>query len=181
MVPACQQLGWSFTGRVRGCISFRLDGEKKWMKISELEASGQPVCVGHGVLSRKPRTPCYGRFYLHRRPEAGRHGKGGMPKTQREHRSSAREPWLLFSNAEGLEPHQIMALYSRRMQIEQNFRDDKSPRFGFGLRLSGAGGKRTTGSTEYGGGDGKSGDVAGRLQGRKTVLTQALSGKQRQA
>ena len=23
------QLGWSFTGRVRGCISFRLDGGKK--------------------------------------------------------------------------------------------------------------------------------------------------------
>ncbi|WP_407217845.1 transposase [Enterobacter hormaechei] len=56
-------------------------------------------------------------------------------------RSSAREPWLLFSNAEGLEPHQIMALYSRRMQIEQNFRDDKSPRFGFGLRLSRSGEK----------------------------------------
>ena len=32
-----------------------------------------------------------------------------------------------------------MALYSRRMQIEQNFRDDKSPRFGFGLRLSRSG------------------------------------------
>ncbi|MEX5392936.1 transposase, partial [Enterobacter cloacae] len=61
------QLGWSFTGRVRGCISFRLDGDKKWMKISELEATGQPVCVGYGVLSRKPRTPCYGRFYLHKR------------------------------------------------------------------------------------------------------------------
>ncbi|STQ08767.1 IS4 family transposase [Enterobacter cloacae] len=27
------------------------------MKISELEATGQPVCVGYGVLSRKPRTP----------------------------------------------------------------------------------------------------------------------------
>ncbi|MFT1053834.1 transposase, partial [Enterobacter hormaechei] len=40
-----------------------------------------------------------------------------------------------------LEPHQIMALYSRRMQIEQNFRDDKSPRFGFGLRLSRSQGK----------------------------------------
>ncbi|NBG00146.1 IS4 family transposase, partial [Enterobacter cloacae] len=69
------QLGWSFTGRVRGCISFRLDGDKKWMKISELEATGQPVCVGYGVLSRKPRTPCYGRFYLHKRPDAGRQGK----------------------------------------------------------------------------------------------------------
>lgn len=59
-----------------------------------------------------------------------------MPKTQREHRSSAQEPWLLFSNVEGLKPHQIMTLYSRRMQIEQNFRDEKSTRFGFGLRLS---------------------------------------------
>ncbi|WP_423808986.1 transposase [Phytobacter diazotrophicus] len=60
----------------------------------------------------------------------------GMPKTQREHRRSAQEPWLLFSNVAGMEPAQIMTLYSRRMQIEQNFRDEKSPRFGFGLRLS---------------------------------------------
>lgn len=29
-----------------------------------------------------------------------------------------------------------MKLYSRRMQIEQNFRDGKSERFGFGLRTS---------------------------------------------
>ena len=134
-------LGWYFTGRVRGCISFRLEGDRKWMKISELQASKTPKYVGYGVLSRKPRTPCYGRFYLHKRPGAGRHGKGGMPKTQREHRSSAQEPWLLFSNVEGLEPYQIMMLYSRRMQIEQNFRDDKSPRFGFGLRLSRSQGK----------------------------------------
>ncbi|EDJ1071977.1 IS4/IS5 family transposase, partial [Salmonella enterica] len=29
-----------------------------------------------------------------------------------------------------------MKLYSRRMQIEQHFRDEKSERFGFGLRAS---------------------------------------------
>lgn len=29
-----------------------------------------------------------------------------------------------------------MKLYSRRMQIEQNFRDEKSERFGFGLRAN---------------------------------------------
>lgn len=28
-----------------------------------------------------------------------------------------------------------MKLYSRRMQIEQNFKDEKNPRWGFGLRL----------------------------------------------
>lgn len=29
-----------------------------------------------------------------------------------------------------------MKLYSRSMQIEQNFRDEKSERFGYGLRAS---------------------------------------------
>ncbi len=33
-------------------------------------------------------------------------------------------------------PREIIKLYSRRMQIEQNFRDEKSERFGFGLRAS---------------------------------------------
>ncbi|HDL7796981.1 TPA: transposase, partial [Yersinia enterocolitica] len=33
-------------------------------------------------------------------------------------------------------PREVMKLYSRRMQIEQNFRDEKSERFGFGLRAS---------------------------------------------
>ncbi len=33
-------------------------------------------------------------------------------------------------------PRQVMKLYSRRMQIEQNFSDEKSERFGFGLRAS---------------------------------------------
>lgn len=33
-------------------------------------------------------------------------------------------------------PREIMKLYSRRMQIEQNFRDEKSERCGFGLRSS---------------------------------------------
>jgi hypothetical protein len=129
-------LGWRFVGRVRGCISFQLEGDKKWIKISELQASECPVKVGDGILARKPRKACYGSFYLHKRPAAGRHGKGGMPKTQREHRSGARDPWLVFSNREEMSAQQIMTLYSRRMQIEQNFRDEKSPRFGFGLRRS---------------------------------------------
>ena len=129
-------LGWSFVGRVRGLVCFRMEGDTRWMKISDLHAGEYPVRVGYGVLARKPRTPCYGHFYLQKRPGAGRHGKRGMPKTQREHRRSAQEPWLLFSNVAGMEPAQIMTLYSRRMQIEQNFRDEKSPRFGFGLRLS---------------------------------------------
>jgi hypothetical protein len=134
-------LGWYFTGRVRGLISFRLEGSDRWMNISDLQAGEQAVRVGYGVLARKPRHPCYGSFYLQKRPGAGRHGKGGLSKTQKEYRNSARTPWLLFSNREDMEAQQIMKLYSRRMQIEQNFRDEKSPRFGYGLRLSRSQGK----------------------------------------
>lgn len=129
-------LGWTFIGRVRGCIGLRLDGSPHWIKISELKASDRPRKAGCGVLARKPRSACRGSFYLHKRPSAGRHGQGRFTKTTQEHRRSAQEPWLLFSNAEKLSPRQVMKLYSRRMQIEQNFRDEKSPRTGYGLRLS---------------------------------------------
>ncbi len=71
-------------------------------------------------------------------------------------------------------------LYSHRMQIEQNFRDDKSPRFGVRSEAEPESGKRATGSAEYGRGW-QARDVAGRLQGRKAVFTLALSGKQHQA
>lgn len=135
------RLGWTFTGRVRGLVSFRLEGESRWLKISDLQAEERAVKVGNGVLARKPKEACCGSFYLQKKPSAGRHGKGGMPKTSREHRQSAQTPWLLFSNVEDREPEQIMKLYSRRMQIEQNFRDEKNARFGFGLRHSRSQGK----------------------------------------
>ncbi len=48
-------------------------------------------------------------------------------------RSAAMEPWLIFTSMDDFKPRQVMKIYSRRMQIEQNFRDEKSERFGFGL------------------------------------------------
>ncbi|EBH1515043.1 transposase [Salmonella enterica subsp. enterica serovar Pensacola] len=63
-------------------------------------------------------------------------GKTGFPRTEKEQRLSAKEPWLLFSSMDNFRPREIMKLYSRRMQIESNFRDEKSERFGTGLRAS---------------------------------------------
>lgn len=135
------QLGWFFIGRVKGAVLFREEKSESWMRISDLRADTCPVKVGYGVLARTPRVPCYGSLYQQKRPSAGRHGKGTQSKTEKEHRKSAQDPWLLFSNVEGLKPVQIMTLYSRRMQIEQNFRDEKSPRFGYGLRYGRSQGK----------------------------------------
>ena len=67
-------------------------------------------------------------------------------------RAAADEPWLLFSNTDDFKPREIMKLYSRRMQIEQNFRDEKSERYGFGLRASfsrSAGRIEVAGHAEY--------------------------------
>ncbi|KOC85019.1 transposase, partial [Winslowiella iniecta] len=50
--------------------------------------------------------------------------------------AAAKEPWLIFSSTAEFKPREVMKLYGRRMQIEQNFRDEKSERFGFGLRAS---------------------------------------------
>ncbi|HCL5074742.1 TPA: transposase, partial [Salmonella enterica] len=63
-------------------------------------------------------------------------GRLSSPTTEKEKQVSAKEPWLIFTSTEEFKPREIMKLYGRRMQIEQNFRDEKSERFGFGLRAS---------------------------------------------
>ena len=56
----------------------------------------------------------------------------------REAKASAREPWLLV-HAYALRryaPKQIVAFYASRMQIEENFRDNKSVVYGMGQDIS---------------------------------------------
>ncbi|WP_417605280.1 transposase, partial [Oceanimonas baumannii] len=47
-------------------------------------------------------------------------------------RAQAKEPWLLVTSDERLSAKEVVSIYQTRMQIEQNFRDDKSQRYGFG-------------------------------------------------
>jgi len=51
---------------------------------------------------------------------------------------SSKEPWLLATNipAESLTSKKLVNLYAKRMQIEESFRDIKSPQYGLGLRHS---------------------------------------------
>jgi len=55
-------------------------------------------------------------------------------RIERKVRAGGRLPWLIITNSPELMPRQMMKLYGRRIQIEQNFRDEKSGRYGFGLR-----------------------------------------------
>ncbi|HAC6577038.1 TPA_asm: IS4 family transposase, partial [Salmonella enterica subsp. indica] len=137
-----KSLGWDFIGRIRGNVRMRLDSKGEyWFRRQELQASTKPEYLGPGMLARSKYTRCDGHFYLHKKEPKGRKNKRSRcgiarPSQIKDARSAAKEPWLIFSSTNNFKPREIMKLYSRRMQIEQNFRDEKSERFGFGLRAS---------------------------------------------
>ncbi|ECL6790542.1 IS4 family transposase, partial [Salmonella enterica] len=134
--------GWDFIGRIRGNIQMRLDSKGEyWFRRQELQASSKPEYLGPGTLARSEYARCDGHFYLHKKEPKGQKNRRSRCRIERKSQirdghSSAKEPWLIFSSTNDFKPREIMKLYSRRMQIEQNFRDEKSERFGFGLRAS---------------------------------------------
>lgn len=120
----------------------RLDSKGEyWFRRQELQASSKPEYLEPGTLARSEYARCDGHFYLHKKEPKGQKNRRSRCRIERKSQirdghSSAKEPWLIFSSTNDFKPREIMKLYSRRMQIEQNFRDEKSERFGFGLRAS---------------------------------------------
>lgn len=137
-----KSLGWDFIGRIRGNIQLRLNSQGEyWFRRQELQARSKPEYLGQGTLARAEYARCDGHFYLQKKSAKGRKNRRSRcgiarPSQIKDGRSAATEPWLIFSSTDDFKSREIMRLYSRRMQIEQNFRDEKSERFGFGLRAS---------------------------------------------
>lgn len=137
-----KSLGWDFIGRIRSHVQMQLNNKgERWFRRQELQASSNPEYLGPGTLARSEYARCEGHFYLHKKAAKKRknkrtRGRPFSPRTEKEQKAAGREPWLLFTSTDSFKPREIMKLYSRRMQIEQNFRDEKSERFGFGLRAS---------------------------------------------
>jgi hypothetical protein len=137
-----QRLGWNWIGRVRGGVCISRDGvhwkdARAWFAHASCKARRWNQCG----LSRKFRFTCDMVLYRRGTLQAKRYarpGHGSTPKARREAQASAREPWLLAHSPQlrGLRPDEIVALYGRRMQIEENFRDSKSIALGMGLEFS---------------------------------------------
>lgn len=138
-----EQRGWIFISRVRGNHCYRLQTE--WEKVSEagMKATAEPQYLGAGSLGKQKPTRNEGHFYLFKQKDKGRKNRTTKdrkrrPTQEEKGRSSAKAPWLIFTNTTEFSASQVMKIYGRRMQIEQNFRDEKSARYGFGLRESGS-------------------------------------------
>lgn len=134
--------GWEFIGRVRGRVYGRLEGED-WRSVQSLYegATSKPSRLGSGILSKTQTSQCKAHFHLFKGAPKGRHKIRGhlLPlyaSTEKRCKSLANEPWLLVTSDATLSSKKAVQLYAKRMQIEQNFRDDKSQRYGFSWRNS---------------------------------------------
>lgn len=143
------QQDWFYIGRVRGLIHCSLDGQP-WVDVSALfpyVKRGQTVSLGCGALGEKSKTQTRGFFIAHFAVKKGRKTtKIRYPDADKKLAQMNSEPWILITN---LHQHSVWStytqahfarfctnLYSKRMQIEQNFRDDKSTVSGLKWRFS---------------------------------------------
>jgi len=155
---AIEKKGWKYTGRVRGRTAYRLKDERKWGKLSELFAlaiENTALYLGIGDLAKQTSSRLSCHFIVYKGNPKGRTFKKKKnsvyhPPTQKRYKELNKEPWVLVTNMSpdelidyrGHESNKgkvfakrVVKLYEKRMQIEQNFRDDKSPRYGFGWRF----------------------------------------------
>lgn len=136
-----EQRGWYYVGRLRRPTHLRLSGEE-WAPVADLFAGARrtPAALGEAELVKK--SPLSTRVYRVRHAAKGRRhltkqGKPSRAKRSRKAAKGHREPWVLVSN---LPPSvtsakKVVAIYRQRMQIEEGFRDVKSPLFGLGFGM----------------------------------------------
>jgi len=135
-----RSLGWDFVARMRGRIHCQLEDEQ-WQSIDSLHARAgyTPRYVGEGLLGKTSETQCSADFFIMKQRPQGRHkSKAQYPQEEQRYQQLQTEPWVIVTSLEGGRQiaRTIINYYEKRMQIEQNFRDDKNPRWGFAWRYS---------------------------------------------
>jgi hypothetical protein len=125
------QDGWDFIGRVRGRVLVR-QARGPWVKVKRLwtQATQRPKVLGvHRLAKYLPFEASLVCVWKNRSkkslPAAGRRKKHAI--------RSAREPWILATSMKQASAADVVSLYGLRMRIEQTFRDQKCPKFGWGL------------------------------------------------
>lgn len=137
-----ERLGWAWIGRIRAGVCVSRDAvcweeARQWFAKTTRKATRWNDCW----FTRQFRFACDIVLYRRRAIGGKRYGRVGhrqRPKERLKAQASAREPWLLGHSAQlrSLRADEIVALYGRRMQIEENFRDSKSIPLGMGLEIS---------------------------------------------
>jgi hypothetical protein len=125
--------GWDFVGRIRGTTkAISSVGEVISKEQFYARASITPTELGPHGLFVKQRIPCR-LIVVRKRRRPGRKRPPPACKEEREMRQAALDPWLLATSLPDGDAASIVGIYTRRMQIEETFRDTKNHRFGWSL------------------------------------------------
>lgn len=139
-----KSLGWDFVGRVRAPLQISFDNNT-WCKVREFNGkiSHFAQYLGEAYLGKTNQHwpvelfACQGKL-TGRKMRKKKYHCNMYPDKQIIYSRANREPWLIATSLSGgdLIAKRVINIYKKRMQIEQNFRDEKNPRWGFGLRMS---------------------------------------------
>jgi hypothetical protein len=131
------KLGWDYVVRLRRPLVVRHKFAGGFQRLPCLWALTRTWAkdFGHAEIGQKVRyrTRIVGvhRAVKHRKYHSRVRHNGITWRHKRE----AHEPWILATSV-AVESTRVIALYRRRMQIEETFRDTKNPRFGLSLSFS---------------------------------------------
>lgn len=133
-----EKLGWDWVARSRNTVHYKDDSASIWKPVKSIysKATNTPQFICTGLLSQ--RNPIHCNFYVYKgkkkkRVAKNKLGKRKMTSKSKKHAQANKEPWVLVTSIKGgkIRSKKIIAIYKRRMQIEEGFRDLKSSRFGF--------------------------------------------------
>lgn len=144
---AVAALGWFWLGRLRHRAYVKPvaapDALEQWLPCKALYALVLQSPRDLGLMQMVRNHPWTCRMIVYGKRSKGRKhrtrlGQPARNSNSRKNAAREREPWLLVASPElsDLSARQLVALYSRRMQIEQSFRDLKSHRYGQGFEDS---------------------------------------------
>jgi hypothetical protein len=139
---AVRRMGWDFIGRERQHVGIKLGESRAWIFTKQAFAKARRTAkdLGMGILNKTQDKSFATRFVVISSPRHPNHPwknrfRGNLGGKDREaYKRGAHQPWLLLTSLTELPADQVVALYAKRMQIEQIFRDLKNPRFGWSLR-----------------------------------------------
>jgi hypothetical protein len=129
-----ERMGWDYVVRLRGPASVHQVHNRHWAQLPELFAQTTERPRDFGQVEIGQRVRYVSRLVGVRRPVRHRkyHSYQHHSVTTWRERAQAHEPWILATSLP-IESARVVALYARRMQIEETFRDTKNQRYGLCL------------------------------------------------
>jgi hypothetical protein len=129
---------WAWVGRI-GHATIRTEGGARWTNRSELYRRAAHKAQDLGICEVASHNPMHHRVVLGKQYKRDpRRSKAPRRRTDRGRghertRQRNQEPWILVTSLLEEDANTIQSIYTKRMSIEECYRDTKSHRFGWSM------------------------------------------------